>query len=125
MDLEWSSDRLLRGQQPGQIGIQFANLRVSASNGHAVAIRWTRRSTNKVVAFIRGENEQSIVASNAIVRQPCEELVEGIVVGFESGNITGLAGAESRTAWVIVMRIRNVSVGHRHPVFLQGGDISK
>ena len=88
VDFERSRIATLRGQQTSQIGIDFADLRICARGSYAVTIGGTRRTARKVIAFVRRKNEQRIVVGNPIGRQAGEELIEGIIVGFERRDVT-------------------------------------
>src|SRR4029077_18331795 len=92
---------------------------------YSITIGGARRTTRKVVTFIRSKDEQSIVARNPIGRQTGEELIKGIVIRFERRDIARRPGTVRRTARMVIMRIGNVSVGDRDAVLLHGGHIGK
>jgi hypothetical protein len=48
-----------------------------------------RSATHEMVAFVGGDHEQRIVASNAVLRQSLEERTERIVVGRQLSHVVG------------------------------------
>jgi hypothetical protein len=100
-----------------QIGVDLALFRIGAGHFNAVAIRRRRRTPDKMVVFVGGEDEQRIVFSNAVLLQPIEKFPESVIICGELLYVAALAGAEGAalTRKVIVVRVGDIAVDHRHP----------
>ena len=67
-----------------------------------------------MIVLVGSEDEQRVALVDAVGGQPVEERAERVVVALQRGNVTGLAGAVSAAAGVVVMDVRDVRVGDGH-----------
>ena len=125
VDLECSCVATLGGQQPGEVGVDLADLAVRAWRIDTIAAGRARSATDKVVALVRGENEQGVALVDAVVGEAREELAERGVIRLQGGDVSSLAGAVGRAGRVVVMRIRDVGVGDGDAVLLHGCNVGK
>ena len=71
-----------------QVGVDLADVVVSARYSHAIATRGGRRIADEVVAFVNGKDEQGVAIVNPIRFQPLEKLLECLIVGVQLLCIT-------------------------------------
>src|SRR6202043_2839973 len=79
----------------------------------------------EVIVLIGGDDEQSVIAGDAFACQPSKKFPKRDVIGRELLHVTGFAGSEAAGAGVVVVRIRDVRIDHRHSRFEQGCDVSE
>ena len=70
-------------QQAVDEGIDLADMGVGAGRVNAIAICRGRRTADKMVVFVCGNDEQRIVLGDAVSCKPCKELAESRVVDLE------------------------------------------
>src|SRR5437868_15513754 len=84
----------------------------------SITVRRRWRASNKMVAFIGGHDEESVLLGNSIFCETGEEFVEGIIIGCECGNVAGFTGAISRSRRMLVVGVRNISERNGHTMLL-------
>ena len=100
-----------------EVGVDLALFGVGAGYLGPVAIGRRRRPADKMIVLVGGDDKQRVVFGDAVYFQAVEEFPERGVVGGELLDISVLAGTEGAalTGEVIVVRVGNVAVNHRHP----------
>src|SRR5438309_2648946 len=93
------------------------------------------RSTGVVVTLVSGDNKEGVALVNAIILEAVEEGGEGGVVCLELRLVVGFprpGGAREvriEGRWeggrVVVVRVRDVGVGHRYAGFLHLGNVAE
>src|SRR5260370_6714525 len=125
MNLERCSDALLRRQQSRQVRVDLPDLAVRARYGYSVTPCRTWRSTGKVVAFIRSENEEGVALIDAACRQSVEKGRESGVIRLQRANVSGLTRSVGSAAGMLVVCVGNVRVCDGNPILLQRSNITE
>jgi len=75
-------------------------LSVGAWDGNAVAIRWARGTADKMIIFVRRDDEQRIVLGDAVSGETGKELAESFVVRLQLRDVAGFAGTSRQPCCV-------------------------
>src|SRR6516165_11998838 len=67
-----------------------------------------------MIVFVGGNHKQRILWCNPILCKAAEELAEGLIVSDELLDIAGLPRAERDIVYVIIVRVGNIAIDHRH-----------
>ena len=67
-----------------------------------------------MIVLVSGDHKQRILCCNPILYKAGEELAEGLVVTGELFDIARLPGAERDIVYVIIVRVGNIAIDHRH-----------
>ncbi len=78
-----------------------------------------------MISLIGCEDEQRVALIDPVVRQPGEELVEGVIVCFERRDVASLARAKCWSTGVGVVRIRDIGVSDGNPMLLHRSYVGK
>jgi len=108
-----------------EVTLQLTDLAVGAGNRDSVTAGVGRRTSYEVITLIGGDHEKRVLWRDSVVLQAREKCAKGAVVRLQLVHVSGLSRAKRAVTGVVVMRGRNVRVGHRNAMLLHGRDVAE